>query len=118
MELSPGVKQRVTSIEAGKANVLIKVVGSADMDLSLETHASEKLVSYSAPNVNWGQADLTHENAVIHSCTDGCSQDVEVRFNGDGRIHALQGDSSYSSEYMDFETSTDELILFVTSYGQ
>merc|ERR550514_1761834 len=85
MQLQKGVKQKVTSVLAGKANVLLKVVGTADMDLSLETMGGEKLVSYSAPNLNWGQADLTHKNAVIHVCTDGCSKDVDVRFNGDGK---------------------------------
>jgi hypothetical protein len=117
MQLFAKKKELVTRVPSGRAGVMIKVVGDADMDLSLETRAGKKLVSYSMPNANWGWASFEFQSGKIQSCTDGCDEGVVRTFKGDGLPHRLNGDVSYNSEWIFLERTVDELLLFVHSWG-
>jgi len=127
--LDKGLKQHVTVLQGEKAHVMIQVTaekGTA-MDLSLEVKRTagsgknadqEKLISYTNPNLHWGQSSFAYKTATVIGCTDGCSDDFSVVFNADGKEHTVVGDKSYDSEYVYMSEAAGQLVLFATGFGR
>jgi len=123
--LDKGLKQHVTVLKGNKAHLMVRVTAEQGvaMDLSLEVKGSKtsdaaKLISYTNPNLHWGQSTFFYKDATVVGCTDGCSDDYSVVFNGDGQEHKIVGDKSYDSEYVYMSEAVGQVILFANGFGR
>jgi hypothetical protein len=114
--VTKGESQTLTKIPKEKSNIMIKMKSNADIDICLETRKGEKLISYSGPNTNWGASSFTFDGMKIKGCTDGCDENIEVVYNGDGLDHGMVADAAYNSEYIYIDRSRDAMLLKVAGY--
>jgi hypothetical protein len=111
-----GRSQRLTRIPEGKANVMVKIESTADVDLLLRTEAGEALVSYTRPNLHWGSDYFETDGMNVKACTDGCATPVSAVFKGDGDSHEMRTKADYSTEYVFVDLATRDLELLAQGY--